>query len=389
MPWKFESSYPHHGFGVVAQLIERYVRIVEVVGLSPISSTKIKKNARFGHFFIKPLIIFSATGRCFLLETNARYDKILGMKQWICLTLILEITAIPAVARATPEFNGAVQQALQACRDISREFDDMKKMAGINTGITAVGTAAGGGAVAVGFSKQSIDRQIAELERQICDDGGCDADSVGAMTQADFFNKVLGPMAQIAELQRLNVKSKKLGNWRTGLLAGNTATNIAGAVIAGKNRIDKTTREIVDDCVTAINDLGRAITQARADNVDADKIAYANDIVEKCSAWEYVNLDKVDRRANGAMWSSIAGGTVGAAGIATSAVANSDTTRNDNSIQGKKHEQNLNTASNVLAIGATAASATATVFNATQIAAIKRAVEAADACEAALGLEFE
>ena len=41
IPWKFESSYPHHGFGVVAQLIERYVRIVEVVGLSPISSTTI------------------------------------------------------------------------------------------------------------------------------------------------------------------------------------------------------------------------------------------------------------------------------------------------------------------------------------------------------------
>ena len=29
-------------FGVVAQLIERYVRIVEVVGLSPISSTKFR-----------------------------------------------------------------------------------------------------------------------------------------------------------------------------------------------------------------------------------------------------------------------------------------------------------------------------------------------------------
>ena len=40
IPWKFESSYPHHLIGVVAQLIERYVRIVEVVGLSPISSTK-------------------------------------------------------------------------------------------------------------------------------------------------------------------------------------------------------------------------------------------------------------------------------------------------------------------------------------------------------------
>ena len=31
---------PPESFGVVAQLIERYVRIVEVVGLSPISSTK-------------------------------------------------------------------------------------------------------------------------------------------------------------------------------------------------------------------------------------------------------------------------------------------------------------------------------------------------------------
>ena len=40
IPWKFESSYAHQSFGVVAQLIERYVRIVEVVGLSPISSTK-------------------------------------------------------------------------------------------------------------------------------------------------------------------------------------------------------------------------------------------------------------------------------------------------------------------------------------------------------------
>jgi hypothetical protein len=38
----------------------------------------------------------------------------------------------------------------------------------------------------------------------------------------------------------------------------------------------------------------------------------------------------------------------------------------------------------VLAIGATAASATATIFNAVQIAAINRAGEAADACEEAL-----
>ena len=39
-------------FGVVAQLIERYVRIVEVVGLSPISSTKIIKNPAHAGFFL-------------------------------------------------------------------------------------------------------------------------------------------------------------------------------------------------------------------------------------------------------------------------------------------------------------------------------------------------
>ena len=38
-----------HGFGVVAQLIERYVRIVEVVGLSPISSTNFDKKSLRGY----------------------------------------------------------------------------------------------------------------------------------------------------------------------------------------------------------------------------------------------------------------------------------------------------------------------------------------------------
>ena len=35
--------------GVVAQLIERYVRIVEVVGLSPISSTILRQGFVAGH----------------------------------------------------------------------------------------------------------------------------------------------------------------------------------------------------------------------------------------------------------------------------------------------------------------------------------------------------
>ena len=47
-------------------------------------------------------------------------------------------------------------------------------------------------------------------------------------------------------------------------------------------------------------------------------------------------------------------------------------------------EKNLNKASNILGGATTAASLTATVFNATQINAIKKIVNIADECEGAL-----
>lgn len=62
-------------------------------------------------------------------------------------------------------------------------------------------------------------------------------------------------------------------------------------------------------------------------------------------------------------------------------MANSDKVRNDNTDSGKQKEKNLNTASNVLAGTTTVASAAATVFNATQISAIKRVVSVAEKCE--------
>ena len=70
----------------------------------------------------------------------------------------------------------------------------------------------------------------------------------------------------------------------------------------------------------------------------------------------------------------------GLAGTLTSASANSDKVRDDNSDSGKQKEKTLNTASNVLAGATAAASATATVFNATQIKAIKQVAEVASKC---------
>ncbi len=297
--------------------------------------------------------------------------------------IIMGIGICP-MAHANATFDDAVRDTIVACGDIGREFDDMKTLAGINTAVTGVGTATGIGAVAVGLSKVGLDEQIRALEQQICDAGGCDPTSVDAMSDSDFFNYILIPMGQIDELKRLNIKSKKLGNWRTGLLAGNTATHVAGAIIAGKNHMEKSTRQKIDTCVAAVRDLRRAVIQARLDHVDHDHINYAVNIINECGPWEFIDIEKIDRRANGAMWSSITGGTVGAAGVATSIAANSPETRNNNSETGNKHEKNLNTASNILGIGATAASATATVFNASQISIIRRAVNIAQQCQGAI-----
>ena len=113
-------------------------------------------------------------------------------------------------------------------------------------------------------------------------------------------------------------------------------------------------------------------------------VTEANEIASACGEYDYVDVSKINDRATGAMWSSVVGATTGAVGTVTSAMANTDATRNDNTDSGKQKEKNLNTASNVLAGASTVASATATVFNATQISAIKKVATVAEKCTGVL-----
>ena len=96
------------------------------------------------------------------------------------------------------------------------------------------------------------------------------------------------------------------------------------------------------------------------------------------------DVSKIQKQAKGSLISSAIGATTGLTGTVTSAVANTDKTRNDNMDAGKQKEKNLNTASNVLAGATTVASGTATVFNALQISTIKRVAQTAAECEGAL-----
>ena len=164
-------------------------------------------------------------------------------------------------------------------------------------------------------------------------------------------------------------------------MATAAATNIAGTVIAGTNKVKGDLQSQINNCIAATKVLANVRMQARIDGSASDtELDKTQDIISKCSAWETVDLSKIDNRATGAMVSSAIGATTGIAGTITSASANSQSVRDGD----EQKEKNLNTASNILAGTTTAASGVATVFNATQISAIKRAATVADECEGAL-----
>lgn len=282
------------------------------------------------------------------------------------------------------DLNSALQKTYIACVGIDDELADLKKMAGINTAVTAVGTAAGGAATVVGLVKASKDKKIADLESHlpnVRESYGQTAYDIDAAK-----NKLQKAAAANAgttetEIERLTKQSKSLGNWRTGLMAGATATNIAGATIAGVSLKKGDIQGRIDDCLATVSDLRTSIAKAKTEGID---VREAQTIANACSGYMGQDVSKIQKQAKGSLVSSVIGATTGLTGTVTSAVANTDKTRNDNTDSGKQKEKSLNTASNVLAGTTTVASGTATVFNALQISTIKRVAQTAAECEGAL-----
>ena len=272
-------------------------------------------------------------------------------------------------------------------------------LAGVNTAVTAVGTGLGIGATATGLAKDAVDKEIEQLLDEIWDlssdyDEEDVTDEAKARWLADFREKLehknFWPDAKLNqetettieetktnELVLKEQKSKTLGNWRTGLLAGNTATNVAGAIIASKTINKDDINGQIDVCIAATKNLNNAINAARMEGIE---VGEAQQIYNACREYEFVDIKPIDKRGKGAMISASIGAGVGGIGTITSGIANSDKIRNDDTESGKQKEKDLNTASNVLAAGATVASATATIFNATQIAAIKKVAIIAQKC---------
>ena len=298
----------------------------------------------------------------------------------VCAPCVLHADSLDDALRAT----------YVSCVGIDNELADLKKMAGINTAVTGVGTGLGAGATIVGIVKANKDKQIAKLEeelaklREIQERHSFKAPNRAELLAAvdAYYQDTKDESKELeGEIEKLTGQSKKLGNWRTGLMAGNTATNIAGAIIAGNNKIDGDLESQIKNCSESVKNLRNAMMQARVAGVD---ITEASSIADACSGYDYVDISKVNNKAKGAFVSSIIGATTGVAGTVTSAMANTDKVRDDNTDAGKQKEKNLNTAANILAGTSTVASGVATVFNATEISAIKKVAEVAQKCEGVL-----
>lgn len=310
------------------------------------------------------------------------------------ISVMVLLSLLAGVAHANPDLSAAIENVRATCGGIGAELTDMKKMAGITTAVTGVGTVTGGVALGTGLAKANVDKEIEELEAQIAElkksRSGVPVEELeianpNAFKQSrdDFVHTYSAELQQkAAELSAAEKKSKNLGNVRTGTLAAATATNIAGAVMSGTNKIKGDLKQQIDECLASVKTLSNIRMQARIDGSANDtELAHAENIIRACDAWTTVDVSPINKRSTGATVSSGIGAGLGLAGTITSASANSDGVRNGDDTQ---REKNLNAAANVLAGGTTAASLSATIFNATQISAIKRAATVADECEGAL-----
>lgn len=300
------------------------------------------------------------------------------MKRTIAFFVLVSMGCISANAQDI-DLENALRSTYTACVGIDDALHDMKVKAGINTAVTGVGTGLGIGAVATGIAKAKNDSEIEAKYATMENLAYSAAGDREVLDKEEFIAKVGNKLGKGKNSKdELEEKSKKLGNWRTGLLAANTATNIAGAAISGTNKVDRSLEEQIDDCKSSVKNLKNAISNAKFNGED---VSEATQIANACGDFAYVDISKINSRAKGSMTSSIVGAGTGVVGTITSALANSDKVRNDDN---RKKEKNLNTSANVLAAGSTVASATATAFNAAQIKAIKDVAEIASKCTGVL-----
>ena len=311
--------------------------------------------------------------------------------------LMLVIGFIPMISMADEaDIIKSAEQIYEAaritCAGISDEIGKVANISKANTAVTAVGTVAAGGALVAGVAKSKEEKEIESLINQMCANGGCTAEGVEAMSDEQFLLQVLQPMAQIAELQQRIDKSKKLGNWRTGLMAGTVGTNLASAIMSGINTDQSDLIQHISACneiVKSVSDMEMELRKAGIGPMHSPVVKQLSNVHTWCNTIDIKDIEKIEKRMKGVMGTSIAGTAIGIVGVGTSAVANSDKYMDTAkkvrlSEEDKKKEKVLNTTANVMAGANVATGAVETGLNISLITLTKKLMEQASRCEEVL-----
>ena len=317
-------------------------------------------------------------------------------KLFVLLSAFMTSASFGAVDVENAELINRANEIFEAtrivCSGISDEISKVSNVSKANTAVTAVGTAAAGGALAAGIMKSKEEQEIDDLVKEICTNGGCDVATVRDMTLEAFYTNVIMPMAKLAELQRKIDRSKKLGNWRTGLMAGTIGTNLASAIISGVNANQSDLIQHIEACNDMVKSTKEMVGQLKAAGVNP----YENLIAKKldnvttwCAQINTNDVDKIEKRMKGVMGTSIAGVVIGGVGTATSAAANSDKytdARNRVSLSDAERQKvkNLNTTANVMAGANIGTGLVETGLNISLIKLTKDLMATAQRCEEVL-----
>lgn len=309
------------------------------------------------------------------------------------IILFLLIGISPVIADETDDLIANAEQIFEAtritCSGISDEIAKVSNISKANTAVTAVGTVAAGGALVAGIKKSQEEEEIDALIAEMCAAGGCTAEGVKAMSNEEFFNVVLERMARIAELQEKIDKSKKLGNWRTGLMAGTIGTNLASAIMSGLNINQSDLMQHVSACNEMIKSIPEMENELRKAGVNPNEHVVAKKLSSVrtwCNQIDVKDIEKIEKRMKGVMGTSVAGTAIGVVGVGTSAAANSDKYMDvSNKVRlsdaEKQKEKALNTTANVMAGANIATGAVETGLNISLITLTKKLMESAGRCE--------
>ena len=304
----------------------------------------------------------------------------------------------------------------ETCSGIKGEYDTIFNLNVATSVLSAVGTLASGTALATGIMKANKDKQIEENENTLY----MLKSKTEGLTQEEIRNKAT-ELVEILNTERRDIiegfkkefsekdidsleeqldkdikKSKQLGHARTGLMAGATATSAIsmgtsiGSVVGLKNLTEK-----MQKCNSALKELKivKGQIQAEIDEIDdseekakleKEKLNKAKNVLDTCKEFDNKVLTAMYNKSIASASISGVGSAVGLVGTITSAIANTDKTRNDNSDKGKKKEKALNLTANISAGIVAGTSATSTILSGITASQVKKESEKAGKCEETL-----